>query len=275
MAKGFKAGSPRDIRMLQSLLNANLGLRTPLHLAGRFDAATLGVLKQYQRKNGFKETNVISAEVWKRLHDHPHAEILYDYRVGSQEPLADIAIGYIGATETRPNRIGSDPKMKEIFEADNLAPKGVTDGYPWCCALVSLCVQKLIASSSMYKTIKPPREASVQRFRTVWAPGQGCLVFPPNDKTFAPHRGDIVVYVFSHIGIVENPRGPGIIDAIEGNTNKKGSREGTTCMRKTRVLAQVRCFIRLPVRMDYDERGQQCLKHVGPTMSIDDFLISL
>lgn len=275
MTTRFRSGSPRDIRMLQSLLNANLHLRSPLFITGRFDANTLAALKAYQRVNGFKETNLVSTDLWRTLNEHPHAKILYDYRVGPQEPLADIAIKYIGATETRPNLIGNDPKMKEIFEADNLAPAGRTDGYPWCCALVSLCVQKLIASSPMYKTIKPPRESSVQRFRTIWAPGQGCLVFPPNDKTFAFHRGDVVVYTFSHIGIVDGSRGPGILDAIEGNTNKQGSREGTICMRKTRILAQVRCFIRLPVRLDYDERGQQCLTGTGPNMSIDEFLRSL
>lgn len=60
------------------------------------------------------------------------------------------------------------------------------------------------------------------------------------------HRGDIVVYTFSHIGIVDGT-GSGSVQTIEGNTNEQGSREGTTCRKKQRALAQVRCFIRLPV----------------------------
>jgi hypothetical protein len=216
----------------------------------------------------------VATDVWKELHKHPHIELIYDYRVGPQEPLADIAAGYIGATETKSNKIGHDAQMKEIFEADNYAPGGQTDGYPWCCALVSLCLQKLISASAMYKTIKTPRESSVHHFRTVWAPGQRCLIFSPSDRTFVPHRGDVVVYTFSHIGIVDGIRSPGIIDTIEGNTNKKGSREGTTCMKKTRVLALVRSFIRLPVRTDYDERADQCLSDKSPNMSVDDFLLT-
>lgn len=90
-----------------------------------------------------------------------------------------------------------------------------------------------------------PRVASVSLFRTQWVPGQNCLLFSPNPP-HAPHKGDIVVYTFSHIGIVEGT-GSGSINTIEGNTNEQGSRAGTTCRRKQRALAQVRCFIRMPV----------------------------
>jgi hypothetical protein len=160
--------------------------------------------------------------------------------------LADIAGPYVGATEAAGNRMGDDQRMREIFEADDLANKdGTTDGYAWCCAFVSVCVQRLLAMSPSYPGVRAPRVASVQLFRTRWAPDQRCLIFAPGGP-HAPHKGDIVVFTFSHIGIVEGT-GAGSIQTIEGNTNEQGSREGTTCRRKHRALAQVRCFIRLPV----------------------------
>lgn len=142
--------------------------------------------------------------------------------------------------------MGNDARLREIFEADDLVNKdGTTDGYAWCCAFVSVCIQRLFAMSPMFPTVSAPRVASVHVFRTRWAPEQGCLIFPPS-APHAPHKGDVVVFTFSHIGIVEST-GPGAIQTIEGNTNEQGSREGTTCRRKQRALAQIRCFIRMPV----------------------------
>jgi hypothetical protein len=106
-------------------------------------------------------------------------------------------------------------------------------------------MQRLLVMSAMYPGVTAPRVASVTLFRTQWARTQNCLIFEPNGP-HGPHKGDIVVYTFSHIGIVEGT-GVGALQTIEGNTNEQGSREGTTCRRKARPLGQVRCFIRLPV----------------------------
>ena len=81
----------------------------------------------------------------------------FHYPAGPQEPLAEIARPYLGATEAPGNRMGSDPRMREIFEADWLKKAGDTDGYPWCCSFVSLCVQKLLQRSAFYGHVQPPR----------------------------------------------------------------------------------------------------------------------
>lgn len=182
----------------------------------------------------------------------------FQYPTGPQEPLANIARPYIGATEAPGNRMGSDPRMREIFEADWLAPNGQTDGYPWCCAFVSMCVQKLIAQSPFYGHVKPPKTASVSGFRTNWAPAQNCLIFPPTDQQYSPHKGDVVVFTFSHIGIVDTV-GQNQVRTIEGNTNEAGSREGTTVRQKDRAFSQIRCFIRLPLPANYDFSRQICV----------------
>ena len=69
------------------------------------------------------------------------------------------------------------------------------------------------------------------------------------DAPFNPMRGDIVIYHFSHIGICTREfRTDGFFEAVEGNTNKAGEREGTSVLRKMRRMSDVRCLIRLPLR---------------------------
>jgi hypothetical protein len=133
--------------------------------------------------------------------------------------------------------MGSDPRMREIFESDGHNENRKTDGYPWCCAVVSLCVQKLIAQNPAYHFVKPPKTASVSNFRAEWAPAQNLpRLSAERDPNHQPHKGDIVVYTFSPIGIVESV-GTGIHKTIEGNTNEAGSREGTTCRGRIAALA--------------------------------------
>ena len=95
-------------------------------------------------------------------------------------------------------------------------------------------------------------------FRTHWAPAQNCLVFRPNDPAHQPHKGDIAVFTFSHIGIVDAVA-TNLVWTIEGNTNEAGSREGTTVRRKDRAFPIIRCFIRLPIPASYDLTRQMCV----------------
>jgi len=217
---------------------------------------------------------VVGANTWRALLAHNQLEAFYKYPTGPQEFLADIAVPYIGATESRGNRMGSDPRMREIFEADRLSPNGVTDGYPWCCAFVSMCVQKLIDQSYLFSHVRKPYTPSVSNFRTRWAPNQNCLIFNPRNETYSPHKGDIVVYKFSHIGIVESVQANGSLNTIEGNTNQAGSREGTTLRRKVRQISSIRCLIRLPVPKSYNFEQQICELEPRTRLSFstEDFL---
>jgi hypothetical protein len=241
------------VKQLQSLLNTLSPGGTPVSVDGVFGAQTERAVRDFQKRNGSEANGIVGPETWKILLGHRESSrVLFDYRLGPQEPLASIAARYIGATEAKGNRIGSDPRMREIFSADNLADKRGTDGYAWCAAFVSLCVQRLVTHNPLFYSVVAPREASVNSFHTRWALAQRCLAFKSGDRTFFPHRGDIIVYIFSHIGIVENVAGNSL-QTIEGNTNAAGSREGTTCMRKMRAIGLARCFIRLPVAMTVDD----------------------
>lgn len=73
---------------------------------------------------------------------------------------------------------------------------------------------------------------------------------PILDEQAAVYAGDIVVFDFSHIGIVveDAPAGSKFIQTVEGNTNGAGDRDSTTgdgVWRKTRLRTLARKFIRV------------------------------
>jgi hypothetical protein len=255
-----------DVVTVKYLINAHIdSIRpiAPLMINGNSDQRLIEAIDAFQRQvagmaspDGRVDPRGRTLRALNRL---PATRNLYYYPTGPQEPLADIARRYIGATETGNNRMGNDPRMREIFEADYARiSRSTTDGYAWCSSFVSLCTQKLIANSMLYRDVRPPREASVSRFLNLWAPTQKCNVFPPSDSTYRPNKGDIVVFRFSHIGIVDTV-GSGQVRTIEGNTNEAGSREGTTVRQKDRPFSVIRSFIRLPIPIAYDVVNQVCV----------------
>jgi hypothetical protein len=256
LAHGSKG---RAVGHLQTLLNAALG--TSIKVDEDFGGTTTDAVSLFQHRRGLPVTGAVAQTEWKALGSNaadpagcyslPPPFSLGCALIAYGEPqqaLASIAADYIGATETGDNKMGDDPRMREIFEADDLAPGGNTDGYPWCAAFVSLCVQKLLTKHPWYfGAVTAPREPSVSNFLNNWAKAQKCLIFKPGSKVIKAAAGDIVVFTFSHIGIVETPSDASV-NTIEGNTNMAGSREGTAVQRKSRPHSLVRRFIRLPVR---------------------------
>lgn len=89
-----------------------------------------------------------------------------------------------------------------------------------------------------------PKSAAVRNWAAD-AKRAGWAVFAPSQDD--PEPGDVVVYNFSHIGIVESFDGKGTITAIEGNTDDSGSREGVKVARKKRPIRIVSRFLRAPV----------------------------
>lgn len=228
---------------LQTLLNEALSLKPPIKKDGDFGKKTLEAVIAFQRSANLKTDGIVGSATWGALVQATSHKLASPT---SAITLADIASKYVGVTETDKNRAGSSKKLLEIFEADDLVVKGKTDGYPWCASFVSLCVQKLCKSSTLYHSLVPPREPSVSRFLDIWARDNNCMIFSPSSKVYRPTKGDIVVFTFSHIGIVESNRGA-VASTIEGNTNAAGGREGVTVARKTRSHGIVKSFIRLPM----------------------------
>lgn len=269
-----KGSGGQAVEYAQALLNYALGWHPPLKpilgVDGDFGGGTEDGVSLFQYRFGLPITGKIDEADWRMLerfyptstqapfHDGGPTQLfpanIYPLAlVGMQlnEPqktLPSFARPYLGARETGNNRMGTDERMREIFEADDLAPGGETDGYAWCAAFVSLCVQKLVAAYPLhYSGVTAPREPSVSRFLNNWATHQKCLIFKPSSKVISPQAGDIVVYTFSHIGIVES-LADRIATTIEGNTNDEGSREGYEVANRDRNFSLIRAFIRLPVK---------------------------
>ena len=241
-----KGAQGDDVRRLQSLLNQKTRLAKPLKPDGDFGRMTYNAVVAFQNQQKLRPVDgIVGPKTWAALLGAAPVkpDPAFD---GPQAKLADIASKYVGIEETPSNKAGDDPILKQIFDADDLVIKEATDGYPWCAAFVSFCVQELLKNNSDFYGVTPPREASVHLFLTKWAKAQKCLVFSPGDKFFTPRKGDILVFKFSHIGIVESVVGNSVV-TIEGNTNRKGEREGGAVMRKTRQFGIIRRFIRLPV----------------------------
>lgn len=246
LRKGSTGGS---VEQLQRLLN-KCNKSTVIRVDGDFGIATLNAVKHFQQRKKLVVDGIVGPETWRTLLLEGQSNIVKAQTNSAATPspqglLADIAARYIGVKETGNNKAGDNKTLQAIFKSDSLMVNGGTDGYPWCAAFVSFCVQKLLNYSPFFSTIIPPREASVSRFLNIWAKNNNCLIFPVNSALFTPQKGDIVVFTFSHIGVVESVNGR-IITTIEGNTNDAGSREGSVVARKVRLNSIIKSYIRLP-----------------------------
>ncbi len=157
------------------------------------------------------------------------------------DEIVRIAKSQIGVTEVNGTNCG--PRVDEYKAATWLNPK---KGWPWCAAFVCWVVRAAIISSGAKetKTFKRPRTAGAYDMEN-WSLAQ-------DDTTWTkkPHRneilpGDIVVFTFSHIGFaISAPDVQGNVQTVEGNTDKKGSREGGGVFLKTRHVSKIRSRIR-------------------------------
>lgn len=157
--------------------------------------------------------------------------------------LADIAEGEIGTSE-RPRGSNSGQEVEAYQAATDLDGTG----WPWCAAFVCWAIRVLSLKHPglLPKGFALPRTALAHGFPE-WARKAGCRVLTGGQRGI--RRGDIVVYRFRHIGIVATPPADTAhgFDAIEGNTDPAGSREGYTVALQRRQRGSVRAFIQLPI----------------------------
>lgn len=165
------------------------------------------------------------------------------------ERLARIAEAELGNAE-EPRGSNRGAAIQKYFEADAYTPNKADNGYAWCACFVSWCVQRFLASAEGADVVvRPPRLSAAFSFRD-WGKANGCLVLTPgacNPAHEWPKRGDIVVYTFSHVGIVTSvsAKGDRVFSAVEGNTDENGGREGWEVARRARTFGNVLCFVRM------------------------------
>ena len=158
--------------------------------------------------------------------------------------LVNIARGQIGTEED--NKHQNKGSSIEKYQA---ATGTSGQGWPWCAAFVDWCIQQF-ANEVGTNITHVPRTAAAFGLIT-WGNDNHYQVFnpPATPKDFKAMPGDIVVYEFSHTGIVSRAGDRKYsFYAIEGNTNPGGGRDGYEVAERGRNYSSVRKFIRLPVQ---------------------------
>lgn len=172
-----------------------------------------------------------------------------------QAIIADVAEEFVGKTEVTANRA---PWIKELWEATNY-PSGMDNREPYCSSGVTFCIKEADRLSDKIKLRVPPYFPAVAQWKG-WSedPNTGCLVFKyssyrPIEK---PQRGDIVIFDFSHCGIVRDkpytPTSSGVtfIPTIEFNTgpgNAGSQRDGEGVFKRERSYNLCSYFFRIPI----------------------------
>ncbi len=159
--------------------------------------------------------------------------------------LVAIAEAELGKKETAGSNRG--PDVRKYQAATTLAP----GAWPYCAAFVCWCIQQWLNDPEVrawlaLKKSTPaawrPKTALAFGFLK-WAQARPATVeVLPDDAE--PRCGDIVVFDFSHIGIVKRNFGDKF-EAVEGNTNGAGSREGDGVYLKVRSRSLARAFLRI------------------------------
>jgi hypothetical protein len=152
-------------------------------------------------------------------------------------PLVTIARAELGVHEESRNQ---GPGILKYWEATSYGADGFKTREPWCAAFVAWCVALYLDGRA-----RRPKSAAVRQ----WVPDAlrlGWRVFGPRDGLLFPRAGDVVVFQFSHIGIVEDFADGAHVATIEGNTDDEGGREGREVARRLRPLSLCKSFIRVP-----------------------------
>lgn len=164
--------------------------------------------------------------------------------------LVEIATSEVGVLEVGGNNRG--PRIVEYQSATWLKP----GPWPWCAAFICWIIKQWLVAPEVRTLLsfRNDRETEAWRPRTAgafdferWAKEKGLRVLSRKSKAKA---GDLVIFDFSHIGIVLKDQlgDSSTIETIEGNTNSAGQRDSTSgdgVWRRRRPVSAVRSFIRL------------------------------
>ncbi len=163
--------------------------------------------------------------------------------------LIDIAARDVGQVETSPNH---GPAIAKFWSATTY-PDGYNNREPYCSAAACYWVREWLMLPEVAAAFgKSPKELDAWRCKSAtafgwidWAKSKGLLILDDRPGNVL-HTGDIVVFDFSHVGIVEDDY-DNRIKTIEANTGAKNQSDGEGIERKDRPREIARAFIRLLV----------------------------
>lgn len=132
------------------------------------------------------------------------------------EDVLDVAADEVGVVE--------GPRANEVKYNDAYYGRLISGAnYAWCVVFVWWCMRRVDVGQAVF-----PKENNVFQMRD-WYKARGRW------HLGTPRRGDIVVFSFSHTGIVTKVHGRRAVETIEGNTDAAGGRTGGRVMRKYRT----------------------------------------
>lgn len=251
---GSRGDAVRDLQedLNQLLDSGDLLLPSKLEDDGIYGDVTANSVIRFQKENGLEVDGVAGEETLGHLadavrrHNTPTdaAPPAAGEKNGLIQKLLAVAQKEVGTREVGGNNCGV--RIREYQRATEESP-GV---WPWCAAFTDWCVREWLAQADVQTALGWIGQEDKQRPKTAaafgyldWARQRNQLVFPP---TIRPEPGMIVIYDFSHIGIVKAPIDNECFLALEGNTNGNGDRDSTTgdgVWEKTRHNSLVRKFI--------------------------------
>jgi hypothetical protein len=164
------------------------------------------------------------------------------------EKLVEIALSQVGVKEVGGNNKGL--KIREYQSATSLKPAA----WPWCAAFTSWIIREWLKDQEVVKWLNL-KVLTPEKWRPKTAAAFGYIEWaksrPATTKVFSekakPQVGDLVIFDFSHIGIVVKV-GENNFQCVEGNTNQRGTRDsnsGDGVWLKTRTPSLVRNYIRI------------------------------
>jgi len=165
------------------------------------------------------------------------------------ENLVKIALSQVGVKEKGGNNNG--PQVRKYQAATSLKPAS----WPWCAALTSWVIREWLKEPENTQWLGL-KVMTPEKWRPKTAAAFGYIAWakerPATTKVLSskakPQVADIVVFDFSHIGIITKVMSDGRFQAVEGNTNGRGTRDSTSgdgVWLKTRSRSLVRNYIRI------------------------------
>lgn len=165
-----------------------------------------------------------------------------------RQRLINIAKLDVNKTEVSRNQA---PWIKKFWPFTSYGASGHTNREPYCAAAVSYWVAQWLKDPEVLAALKmTPKQAEAFRCKSArafdwleWGKSKKLLVM--NDSSeHVLHTGDVVIYDFSHIGIVYDDAKDRIM-TVEANTGPAPGNEGDGCYLKNRPREVARGFVRI------------------------------
>jgi hypothetical protein len=157
-----------------------------------------------------------------------------------------IALAEVGKKETKGNNLGAEVRK---YQSATTLPPGA---WPYCAAFCCWVLDQWLDDPENRKWLAL-KKSSPQAWRPKTALAYGFLKWAKArpatvqilPDTAEPEPGMFVIYDFSHIGIVKRNIDATFFEAVEGNTNSAGSRDGDGVYVKRRRRSLARAFLRV------------------------------